>query len=84
MSENTSGYCMDSTHKTVRDITPIDGDSKVFSPAYLFTLLVKDKDICQGIPVAFMVSKSESRYDFFFFFLASASFPRRRTTLSCK
>lgn len=62
MSENTNIYSIDSTHKTVKDITPIEEGSKVYNSAYLFTLLVKDKDIHQGIPVSFMTRKSESRY----------------------
>lgn len=67
MSENTNIYSIDSTHKTVKDITPIEEGSKVYNSAYLFTLLVKDKDIHQGIPVSFMTCKSESRYVFFAF-----------------
>jgi hypothetical protein len=62
MSENTNIYCMDSTHKTAKDIAPIEEGSKIHNSVYLFTLLVKDKDIHQGIPVAFMACKSESRY----------------------
>ncbi|KAF9342080.1 hypothetical protein BGX26_008428, partial [Mortierella sp. AD094] len=61
MSKNTSICCMDSTHKTAKDITPIKEGSKVCKSVYLFTLLVKDKDIHQGIPVAFMACKCESR-----------------------
>jgi len=66
MSENTNIYCMDSTHKTAKDITPIKEGSRIHNSAYLFTLLVKDKDVHQGIPVAFMACKSESRYVFIF------------------
>ncbi|KAI7830339.1 hypothetical protein BC939DRAFT_473904 [Gamsiella multidivaricata] len=61
MSKNTNIFCMDSTHKTAKDITPIKEGSKVHNSVYLFTLLVKDKDVHQGIPVAFMACESESR-----------------------
>ncbi|KAF9536156.1 hypothetical protein EC957_012347, partial [Mortierella hygrophila] len=61
MSENTNIYCMDSTHKTAKDIAPIEEGGKIHNSVYLFTLLVKDKDVHQGIPVAFMACKSESR-----------------------
>ncbi|KAF9432124.1 hypothetical protein BGZ76_011236 [Entomortierella beljakovae] len=77
MSKNTSICCMDSTHMTAKDITPIKEDSKVFKSVYLFTLLVKDKDIQQGIPVAFMACKCVSQY-FLFYFLVSASCPMHR------
>ncbi|KAF9137410.1 hypothetical protein BG015_002733, partial [Linnemannia schmuckeri] len=62
ISENTNIHCMDSTHKTAKDAAPIEERSKIHNSVYLFTLLVKDKDVQQGIPVAFMACKSESRY----------------------
>ncbi|KAF9367472.1 hypothetical protein BGX21_007373 [Mortierella sp. AD011] len=61
MAENKTIYCMDSTHKTIKDIVPIEEGTKVHKSGYLFTLLVKDKDIKRGIPVAFLVCKSESQ-----------------------
>ncbi|KAF8930864.1 hypothetical protein BGZ47_000346 [Haplosporangium gracile] len=61
LSENTNIYCMDSTHKTAKDIAPIEEGSKIHNSVYLFMLLVKDKDVHQGIPIAFMACKFESR-----------------------
>ncbi|KAG0075164.1 hypothetical protein BGZ93_004301, partial [Podila epicladia] len=60
MAENKTIYCMDSTHKTFKDIEPIKEGNKVHKSGYLFTLLIKDKDIKRGIPVAFLACKSES------------------------
>jgi hypothetical protein len=61
MAENKTIYCMDSTHKTIKDIAPIEEGNKVHKSGYLFTLLIKDKDIRRGIPVAFLACKSESQ-----------------------
>lgn len=52
---------MDWTHKTLKDIVPVDENNAIHNSVYLFTLLVKDKVVHRGIPVAFMVSKSESQ-----------------------
>ncbi|KAG0048436.1 hypothetical protein BGZ83_006593 [Gryganskiella cystojenkinii] len=43
-----------------KDITPIKKSSKAHNSVYLFTLLVKDKEIHQKIPDACMASESES------------------------
>ncbi|KAF8930894.1 hypothetical protein BGZ47_000340 [Haplosporangium gracile] len=61
ISENTNIYCIDSTHKTAKDIAPIEEGSKIHNSVYLFRLLVKGKDVHQGSPVAFMACKPESR-----------------------
>jgi hypothetical protein len=64
MSTNRDIYCMDSTHKTVKGIKRVllDEGRIAFKPAYLFTLLVKDRTVMKGIPVSFMICPSESRY----------------------
>jgi hypothetical protein len=53
---------MDSTHKIVRSMKPDESKKKVFTSGYLFTILVKDKNVQMGIPVAFMICSSESTY----------------------
>jgi hypothetical protein len=51
----------DSTHKTIKDIMPVEKGNRVHKSGYLFTLLVNDKNIKRGIPVAFLACKSESQ-----------------------
>ena len=53
---------MDSTHKIIKGITPKFKGTRMHGSAYLFTILVKDETTKRGIPVAFLVSKSESQY----------------------
>ncbi|KAF9081693.1 hypothetical protein BGX27_004815, partial [Mortierella sp. AM989] len=63
MSANHDIYCMDSTHNAVKGIKRVLSDEGriAYKPAYLFTLLVKDRTVMKGIPVAFMICPSESR-----------------------
>lgn len=63
IADNHDIFCMDSTHKTVKGIKKVrlEEGRMTFKSAYLFTLLVKDCTIKKGIPVAFMISSSESR-----------------------
>ena len=61
MEDNTDIVCMDSTHNTTKDIRPVPDAPKAFKKALLFTLVVKDRLIRKGIPVAFMISSSESQ-----------------------
>lgn len=63
MADNRDIFCMDSTHKTVSSISDMQQEDgrNVSKSAYLFTLLVKDATVHKGIPVAFMVSSSESQ-----------------------
>ncbi|KAG0051897.1 hypothetical protein BGZ83_003224 [Gryganskiella cystojenkinii] len=60
MAKNRGVVCMDSTHKTVKSLLPDPKDDKVFPSAYLFTLLVRDREANCGVPIAFMVCNSES------------------------
>lgn len=75
MANNSGIVCMDSTHKTVKSLYPDPENINVFPSAYLYTLLVRDREANSGIPIAFMVCNSESMYvaflhvSFFFFFL---------------
>ncbi|KAF9178669.1 hypothetical protein BGZ51_007538 [Haplosporangium sp. Z 767] len=62
MAENKKIYSMSSTHKTIKDIVPTEESNKLHKSEYLFTLLVKDKNIKRGIPVASLACKSESQY----------------------
>ena len=53
---------MDSTHKVVRSMRPAETETKkVFTSAYLYTILVKDQNVQRGIPIAFMICNSESK-----------------------
>lgn len=61
MGQNRVIACMDSTHKAVKGLT-YDGDTKVFKSGFLFTLLVKDRNLQKGIPISFMICNSESQY----------------------
>jgi len=60
MKDNDTISCMDSTHKTVKSLKPSKDKDKVFASAYLFTILVKDRNVQRGIPIAFMICSSES------------------------
>lgn len=60
MKDNATIVCMDSTHKAVKSLKPSAENDKVFTSAYLFTILVKDRKVQTGIPIAFMVCNSES------------------------
>ncbi|KAF8907236.1 hypothetical protein BGZ58_006211, partial [Dissophora ornata] len=66
MSENKLIACMDSTHKTVKALRPVKEKSLEHPPvhpsSYLFTILVKDRQVQRGIPIAFMITNSESKY----------------------
>ncbi|KAK3805237.1 MAG: hypothetical protein JOS17DRAFT_768795 [Linnemannia elongata] len=62
MKDNTTIVCMDSTHKTVKSLKPSPENDKVYTSAYLFTILVRDRKSQTGIPIAFMVCNSESSY----------------------
>lgn len=64
MAENTDIFCMDSTHKTVRHLRPIEESGKEYKSGYLFTLLVKDRVVQKSILIAFLICGSESRYLF--------------------
>lgn len=51
---------MDSTHRVVKSLRPDPENKKAHGTAYLFTILVKDRQAHSGIPIAFMVCNSES------------------------
>ena len=56
---------MDSIHKTIKDIVSFK-EGKEYESGFLFTLLVVDKVVKKGIPVAFLACKSESQWVFVF------------------
>ncbi|KAF9536271.1 hypothetical protein EC957_011755, partial [Mortierella hygrophila] len=60
MANNKGIVCMDSTHRTVKSLRPDPNNPKANGTAYLFTILVKDRQSRSGIPIAFMVCNSES------------------------
>ncbi|KAF9158622.1 hypothetical protein BGX20_003308, partial [Mortierella sp. AD010] len=60
MGDNKLIACMDSTHKTVKSLWSSEDNHKVHSDAYLFTLLVKDRKLLKGVPIAFMITNTES------------------------
>ncbi|KAF9342406.1 hypothetical protein BGX34_008215, partial [Mortierella sp. NVP85] len=60
MEQNRLIACMDSTHKVVRSLRPDEKIKNTFTSAYLYTILVKDRDVQRGIPVAYMICNSES------------------------
>ncbi|KAI8362450.1 hypothetical protein B0O80DRAFT_100408 [Mortierella sp. GBAus27b] len=60
MEQNRLIACMDSTHKVVRALQPDEKKKKTFPSAYLYTIVVKDRNVQSGIPVAFMICNSES------------------------
>jgi len=60
MGNNNNIVCMDSTHKVVKSLRPSLQDDDAFASAFLFTILVKDRQVQTGIPIAFMVCNSES------------------------
>ncbi|KAK3819330.1 MAG: hypothetical protein J3R72DRAFT_497555, partial [Linnemannia gamsii] len=60
MANNKGIVCMDSTHRTVKSLRPDPKHPKAHGTAYLFTILVKDRQSRSGIPIAFMVCNSES------------------------
>jgi hypothetical protein len=62
MGDNKLIACMDSTHKTVKSLWPSEDNHKVHSDSHLFTLLVKDRKLLKGVPIAFMITNTESRY----------------------
>ena len=66
MSENKLIACMGSTHKAVKCLRPIEDESRTNSPgyklAYLFTIVVKDHEVQRGIPNAYMITNTESKY----------------------
>ncbi|KAI7815852.1 hypothetical protein BC939DRAFT_81628 [Gamsiella multidivaricata] len=59
MQDNANIACMDSTHKVVKELRPLEGSVQ---SGYLFTLLVKDVRSLQAIPISFMISNTESQY----------------------
>lgn len=62
MEQNRLIACMDSTHKVVRSLRPDKVKKKIFTSAYLYTILVKDRNVQRGIPVAFMICNSVIMY----------------------
>jgi len=60
MEQNRLVACMDSTHKVVRSLRQDEAKRNIFTSAYLYTILVKDRNVQRGIPVAFMICNSES------------------------
>ncbi|KAF9432770.1 hypothetical protein BGZ76_010355 [Entomortierella beljakovae] len=60
MDQNTLIACMDSTHKTVKELK-CDENLKVYKSSFLFTLLVKDRNFQKGIPISYMICNSESK-----------------------
>ncbi|KAF9584081.1 hypothetical protein BGW38_007631 [Lunasporangiospora selenospora] len=60
MQRNRIIACMDSTHKVVRPLMP-DG-KKVKDASALFTILVKDIVLHQGIPIAYLICNTESTF----------------------
>ncbi|KAI1287927.1 hypothetical protein EDD11_010120 [Mortierella claussenii] len=63
LKDNETIACMDSTHRTVKSINPSATNDKAYASAYLFTILIKDRNVQRGIPVAFMICGSESSYN---------------------
>ncbi|KAF9343784.1 hypothetical protein BGX34_006370, partial [Mortierella sp. NVP85] len=51
---------MDSTHKVVRSLRSDEKIKNTFTSAYLYTILVKDRNVQKGIHVAYMICNSES------------------------
>jgi len=60
MEQNRLIACMDSTHKVVRSLRSDEKIKNTFTSAYLYTILVKDRNVQRGIPVAYMICNSES------------------------
>ncbi|KAF8924569.1 hypothetical protein BGZ47_003923, partial [Haplosporangium gracile] len=60
MADNKGTVCMDSAHRTVKSLNPDPKDPRVHGAAYLFTVLVKDRQLRSGISTASMVFNSES------------------------
>ncbi|KAF8946225.1 hypothetical protein BGZ47_001047 [Haplosporangium gracile] len=60
MGNNKGILCMDFTHRVVKSLKPDPINEEVHGTAYLFTILVKDREAHSGIPIAFMVCNSES------------------------
>ncbi|KAF8928324.1 hypothetical protein BGZ47_001695, partial [Haplosporangium gracile] len=60
MADNKGIVCMDSTHRTVKLLNSDPKNPRVHGTAYLFTVLVKDRQLRSGISTASMICNSES------------------------